>query len=58
MHKVYRNSNNKLWLFWSSGANCNVLEANQQHITCQINHAEFGEKLIITYVDAKFKDHL
>ena len=38
--------------------NCNVVDMNQQHVTCEINRDNCSEHFIITYVYAKCKDHL
>lgn len=58
MDNCHGNSNIKIWLFWSSDVKCNVVEIDQQHITCEINHVYYSEKTILAYVYAKCKDHL
>ncbi|TMW99761.1 hypothetical protein EJD97_001994, partial [Solanum chilense] len=49
---------NKIWLFWSTEANCNILESDQQQVTCEISHEGCIEKFLMTYVYGKCKDHL
>lgn len=58
MSHSYSNPNNKIWLFWNEEVNCNILDSNQQYITCEIRHEDCNENFIMTYVYAKCKDHL
>ena len=58
MDHSYSNSNNKIWLFWSNEITCDILESDQQQVTCEIRHENCNEKFIMTYVYAKCKDQL
>ncbi|KAG5595834.1 hypothetical protein H5410_037066 [Solanum commersonii] len=52
------NSNGKIWLFWNTEMNCDVLEIDDQHITCVLHHVEYKDKFMISFIYAKCKDHL
>ncbi|TMW88920.1 hypothetical protein EJD97_017904 [Solanum chilense] len=58
MNQGHSNPNNKIWLFWSNEVTCNIMESDQQHITCEISHENCSEKFLMTYVYAKCKDQL
>ena len=58
MNQGHSNPNNKIWLFWSNEVTCDILECDQQHITCEVSHENCSEKFIMTYVYAKCKDQL
>ena len=58
MNQGHSNPNNKIWLFWSNEVTCDILECDQQHITCEVSHENCSEKFLMTYVYAKCKDQL
>ena len=58
MNKGYCNPNNKIWIFWSTEVTCNILESDQQQVTCEISYEGYSEKFLMTYVYAKCKDSL
>ncbi|KAH0709402.1 hypothetical protein KY284_010829 [Solanum tuberosum] len=58
MEQAYCNNNGKIWLFWNSDMKCNILEVEDQHITCELNHVECNAKFLVTFIYAKCKEHL
>ena len=38
MNQGHSNPNNKIWLFLSNEVTCDILECDQQHITCEVSH--------------------
>ncbi|XP_049368158.1 uncharacterized protein LOC125833012 [Solanum verrucosum] len=58
MDKAHSNPNAKIWLFWAGELECNVLDTDEQHTTCELKHLDYPEKFIISYVYAKCKDQL
>ncbi|KAH0737822.1 hypothetical protein KY290_036527 [Solanum tuberosum] len=52
------NQKGKIWIFWNADIQCQILENEDQHITCELNHVECKEKYMISFIYAKFKDHL
>ena len=40
MDNAISNCNGKIWVFWSSDINCNILDVDQQQITCNMKHNE------------------
>lgn len=52
------NPNGKIWIFWNAGVDCNILEADEQYITCVLQHVEYKEKLMTSFIYSKCKDHL
>lgn len=58
MDHANRNFNNKIQLFWTCDLKFKVMEANEQYITCEINHVDCAEIFAMTYMYAKCKDHL
>ncbi|TMW83798.1 hypothetical protein EJD97_000710, partial [Solanum chilense] len=58
MDFCYSNSNNKIWLFWSTEVQSKVIDMDQQAITCEVKHEDCKDHFIITYVYAKCKDYL
>ena len=49
MNQGHSNPNNKIWLFLSNEVTCDILECDQQHITCEMSHENCSEKFIMTY---------
>ncbi|KAG5571342.1 hypothetical protein H5410_061108 [Solanum commersonii] len=58
MDHVTSNNNGKIWLIWTTEVSCKVLEADEQQITCEINHVEVPGTYIKTFVSSKCKDYL
>ncbi|KAH0714942.1 hypothetical protein KY284_007847 [Solanum tuberosum] len=52
------NTNGKIWLFWTNDISYKGLEADEQQVTCELNHVEALDTYINTFVYAKCKDHL
>lgn len=52
------NNNGKIRLIWAAEISCNVLEADEQQITCEINHVEALGTYITTFVNSKCNDYL
>ena len=40
MENATSNYNGKIWVFWSSDLDCNILNEDEQQITCDIKHNE------------------
>ena len=38
MDHSYCNPNNKIWLFWSNEVTCDIMDSDQQQVTCEISH--------------------
>ena len=51
-------TNNKIWLFGSNDITCDILESDQQQVTCEVSHENCSEKFLMTYIYAKCKDQL
>ncbi|KAG5585275.1 hypothetical protein H5410_045709, partial [Solanum commersonii] len=49
MDKAHSNPNAKIWLFWAGELDCNVLDTDEQHTTCELKHSDYPEKFIISY---------
>ncbi|XP_049399717.1 uncharacterized protein LOC125863742 [Solanum stenotomum] len=58
MDHAISNINGKIWLFWTNEITCNVIEADEQQISCELNHTEAPETYITTFVYAKCKEYL
>ncbi|KAK4707460.1 hypothetical protein R3W88_033007 [Solanum pinnatisectum] len=58
MDQAISNSNGKIWLFWNTDVTCKVLEADEQQVTCEINHNEVPVTYIKTFIYAKCKEYL
>ncbi|XP_049378372.1 uncharacterized protein LOC125843202 [Solanum stenotomum] len=58
MDQACSNQNGKIWIFWNADIQCQILENEDQHITCELNHVECKEKYMISFIYAKCKDHL
>lgn len=54
----YYNHNGKIWIFWITDYACNIIEADEKHVTSEFKHVECTEKFIILFIYAKCKDHL
>lgn len=52
------NNNGKIWVFWNHDVDCNILEKDDQQITCELQHTKIPHKFISTFVYAKCRDHL
>ncbi|XP_010324843.1 uncharacterized protein [Solanum lycopersicum] len=58
MDYSYSNSNNKIWIFWSDKVKCQIVDMDQQHISCEVIHEHCSDNFHITYVYAKCKEYL
>ncbi|KAG5580308.1 hypothetical protein H5410_050935 [Solanum commersonii] len=58
MEQAYCNNNGKIWFFWNSDMACNILEAEDQHITCELKHVKCNANFHVTFIYAKCKEHL
>ena len=58
MDNAISNCNGKIWVFWSSDIDCNILDEDEKQITCNMNHNELQYQFTSTFVYAKCKDHL
>lgn len=58
MDKAACNQNGKIWMFWTTDYSCDILETDEQHITCELQHVELTEKFMISFIYAKCRDHL
>ena len=58
MDNVISNCNSKIWVFWNSDIDCNILDEDEQQITCDMKHNELQYQFTSTFVPAKCKDHL
>ncbi|KAG5606113.1 hypothetical protein H5410_027605 [Solanum commersonii] len=58
MDQACSNQNGKIWIFWNADIQCQILENEDQHITCELNHVECKEKYMISFIYAKLgSDH-
>ena len=58
MENAISNCNGIIWVFWSNDINCNILDEDEQQITCNMKHIELQYKFTSTFAYAKCKDHL
>lgn len=58
MDSAICNSNSKIWLFWNQDIECNILDHDDQQITCEIKHVSCPVTYLTTFVYAKCRDHL
>ncbi|KAH0773495.1 hypothetical protein KY290_010632 [Solanum tuberosum] len=58
MDKAFFNKNGKIWIFWNEDMDCHIIEAEDQHITCSLEHIEVKDKFMISFIYAKCKDHI
>ena len=58
MDNAISNCNGKIWVFWSSDINCNILDVDQQQITCNMKHNELPYEFSNTFFYTECKDHL
>ena len=47
MENAISNCNGKIWVFWSSDIECNILDEVEQQITCNMKHKEYHINLLI-----------
>ena len=40
MDNAISNCNSKIWVFWNSDIDCNILDEDEQEITCNMKHNE------------------
>ncbi|XP_055814172.1 uncharacterized protein LOC129883562 [Solanum dulcamara] len=58
MDNAISNPNGKIWLFWNKNVDCRILENGEQVITCEICHVMNPNQFRVSFVYAKWKDHL
>ena len=58
MENATSNCNGKIWVFWSNDIDYNILDEDEQQITCNMKHNELQYQFTSTFVYAKCKDHL
>ena len=58
MDNAISNCNGKIWVFWSTDIDYNILDEDEQQITCNIKHNELQYQFTSTFAYAKCKDHL
>ncbi|TMX04544.1 hypothetical protein EJD97_007651, partial [Solanum chilense] len=47
MENATSNCNGKIWVFWSNDIDCNILDEDEQQITCNMKHNELQYKFIV-----------
>ncbi|TMW92588.1 hypothetical protein EJD97_012827, partial [Solanum chilense] len=55
MDKSTSNCNGKIWIFLSSDIDCNILDEDEQQITCDKKHNELQYQFTSTFIYAKCK---
>nr|XP_019067280.1 uncharacterized protein LOC109119268 [Solanum lycopersicum] len=58
MDNATSNCNDKIWVFWNSDIDCNILDEDEQQITCDMKHNELQYQFTSTFIYAKCKDYL
>ncbi|XP_055824355.1 uncharacterized protein LOC129892841 [Solanum dulcamara] len=58
MDNAMSNTNSKIWLFWNKDCVCNLLDQDEQQLTCKISHAAWPKQYLTTFVYAKCKDYM
>lgn len=58
MDHAMNNSNRMIRIFWNLDVVCNLLEEDEQQVTCKISHNDLHTKFTTTFVYAKCKEHL
>lgn len=53
MHHCFYNCNNKIWLFWTSDIQLDILEEAEQYVTCKVTVPLNPAPIHITIVYAK-----
>ena len=53
MENATSNCIGKILVFWGSDIDCNILDENDQQITCDIKHNQLQRKFITTFGYAK-----
>ena len=57
MDNATNNCNGNIWFFWSNYMDCNILDKDEQQITCNMKHNELQYKFYSTFIYAKCKYH-
>lgn len=42
--------NGKIWIFWNNNFTRNIMEADDQHIICELKHVEYTEDFLISFI--------
>ncbi|XP_069154435.1 uncharacterized protein [Solanum lycopersicum] len=58
MDNATSNCNSKIWVFWNSDIDCNILDEDEQQITCDMKHNELQYQFTTTFIYAKCKEYL
>ncbi|KAG5585722.1 hypothetical protein H5410_046156 [Solanum commersonii] len=58
MDHAVSNPNGKIWLLWSNEITRHILENHKQHITGKFKHPDLTEQFMMSFIDAKCKDHM
>lgn len=58
MDEATSNINGKICPFWNHDVDCQVLEADEQHITCEIKHVQLSSHFTVTFMYTKCRDYL
>ena len=58
MENDTNNCNGKIQVSWSNEIQYNILDEDEQQITCEMKHNELQDQFITTFVYTKCKEHL
>ncbi|KAH0697937.1 hypothetical protein KY289_015419 [Solanum tuberosum] len=58
MDRAVSNPNGKIWLLWSNEITGNIHENSEQHITGEFKHSDLTERLMVSFIYAKCKEHM
>ena len=58
MDNAISNYNSKIWVFWNSDIVCNILDEDEQQITCDMKHNELQYQFTSTFIYEKCKEFL
>ncbi|KAH0773513.1 hypothetical protein KY290_010650 [Solanum tuberosum] len=58
MGNAIHNSNTKIWLFLNKDIECNILDQDEQQITCEVKHVSYHVTYITTFLYSKCKNHM
>ena len=53
MDNATSNCNSKIWVFWNSDIDCNILDEDEQQITCDMKHNELQYQFTTTFIYAR-----
>lgn len=58
MYKATSNYNGKIWVFGISDIDCNIIDKDEQQITCDMKNNELKFQFTTTFIYAKCKENL